>query len=349
MARSAPVALDSASKYQTLFNTTNGTWSGAEKLIPIAMPNGTNMWISGLSWSGALSTGSATRSGSNAHNIFSSFLTQGNSVMSSTAATINDITNNRFFSLNSFPITTTAFGRLHPVASIVSRGFLYLTCTYSTTDFTSWTLPAGPMYLLVVNISSINYIYPVITNIIKIPILTTTSNGTIYFGSTLNRFSSDYLYVGGQQNIPATTNYSHYLARIPWIYLYDSSKWQFYQANKWTSATVGDSLQSLITIGAPEISLWQENSLFYLLAKQSAATTAINLYSSSQVAQGYSLVNQVATQTARPAGGWSNGAYIVRHAQLASGKRLGFYSNGIANDTYDIANPLYKRPTFFEF
>lgn len=344
MARSLPSALDSASKYQTLFNQTNGLWSGAEKVIPLGLADGTHLWISGLCWSGPLATGGGSRSG-NTHNNYSSFLVQGNATLKAITSPINDISNNRYFTLNSFPVTGTKFSRLDPVSALVKDNFLYITCYYSTTDYTDWTLPIGPMYLLVIDVT-INT-YPIV-KAIQLPVSTIGGGLSIYFGSFLMNLSDNYLYVGGQQNIPSTTNYSHYIARIPWIYINDSTKWQYYSSGKW-STTYSVTLSSLITIGAPEISIWRQNGAFYILAKQDATTTAINLYTSNLVTQGYKLVGQVATETARPAGGWSNGAYIVKHARLASGKRLGFYSNGIANDTYDNANPLYKRPTFFEF
>lgn len=347
MSRSAPGALDSASKYQSLFNSTNGLWSGAEKLISVRLPDTSVLWISGLCWSGPVASGGATRSG-NTHTNFSSLIFQGSATLNTVQPTINDTSNNRYFTLDSFPITKSKFGRLDPVAAYVRGNRLYISCHYSTTDYLSWALSVGPMYLIVLDVSSTtNHTFPII-DVVQLPVFTIAGGYSVYFGSTLNG-TKDYLYVGGQQNVPSTTTYYHYLGRIPWIYIKEPTKWEYILSSKWSNTTDPSKLSYIVSCNTPEICLWKESNTFFLMAQSLTSPGNIRVYSSSTIGQKYTDTGINIAQTARPSGGWSNGAFIARHARLASGKRLGYYTNGIANDTYDNANPLYKRPTFFEF
>jgi hypothetical protein len=346
MATTIPSVPNSASQYQTMFMNQAGLYSGAEKLIPISLANGQSLWITGLQWSGSLTTGAAARSTTSVHNIFSDILIQGNGILRALQPTIFDSTNTRYFMFDSASISNVHLARLDPVCALAHGNTMIISCRYSTTDFTDWTLPLGQLYAVFVNqnstvstnVTSVSQSYPM-------PVVTISSH-TVYFGSSLLDLNDGYLYMTGQTLVSG--NYNHYLARIPWAYIYDLTHTQYYSGGGWTQNT--NNATPMLTNVGPEISLWRgAGKIFYVLAKMGSTNNTINLYSSSFIGQGYTVASVAATATSPPSGGWSNGAYFVPGVQLASGKRLGFYSNGIANDTYDKANPQFKVPRFFEF
>lgn len=346
VATTIPSVPASAADYQKMFLNQTGLYCGAEKLIPISLANGQNLWITGLQWSGSLGSGATTRSASSVHNIFSDILIQGNKTLQALQPVIFDSPNTRYFMFDSASINGTHLARLDPVCALARGNTMVVSCRYSTTDFTDWTLPFGQIYAIFVNqnstvssnVTSVAQSYP-------LPVTTVGSN-TVYFGSSLMDINDGYLYMSGQASVSG--NYNHYLARIPWAYIYDLTHAQYYAGNGWTQNS-GSATPMLTNVG-PEISLWRGSAkVFYILAKMGPTNNKINLYSSSLIGQGYTVASVAATATTPPSGGWSNGAYFVPGAQLASGKRLGFYSNGIANDTYDKAHPQYKSITFFEF
>lgn len=345
MASTIPTAPNSASQYQTLFANQAGLYCGAEKLIPISLANGQKLWITGLQWSGSLAAGSATRATSSVHNIYSDILIQGTRTLQALQPTIIDSTNTRYFIFDSAAINNVHLARLDPVAALAHGNTMVVSCRYSTTDFTDWTLPLGQLYLAFINqnssigtnIMTVNFTY-------TLPVATVSGNA-VYFGSSLLDINDGYLYLGGQAAVSG--NYNHYLARIPWTYLYDMTRAEYYSTSGWTH-TAANATPMLTNVG-PEISMWKAATKFYILSKMGPANNTINLYSSSLIGQGYTVASVAATATTPPSGGWSDGAYFVPGTQLASGKRLGFYSNGCNNDTFDKANPQYKVPTFFEF
>lgn len=345
MASTIPTIPNSASQYQTLFANHAGLYCGAEKLIPLSLTNSQNLWITGLQWSGSLAAGSATRAGSSVHNIYSDILVQGMRTLQALQPVIVDSVNTRYFIFDSAAINGVQLARLDPVAALPHGNTMAVSCRYSTTDFTDWTLPLGQLYLVLItqnssiatNITTVNFTY-------TLPVATISAN-TVYFGSSLLDINDGYLYLGGQAAVSG--NYNHYLARIPWTYLYDVTRAEYYSTSGWTH-TAANATPMLTNVG-PEISMWKAATKFYILAKMGPTNNTINLYSSSLIGQGYTVASVAATATTPPSGGWSNGAYFVPGTQLASGKRLGFYSNGISNDSYDIAHPQFKSITFFEF
>lgn len=341
----APVALDSATKYQTLFSNKYGVYCGAEKLIPLNLVDGRSVWLNGLEWSGGLVSGGTTRTTGSVHNAYTGMLVQGTSTLQALQPVVYDSTNTRYFMFDAHTVNGATYARLDPVAALVRATSIVATCRYSNTDFTSWTLAQGPLYAVVLmNKSSISPNVITVTANYALPVVNFGGNN-IYFGSTIADFNDGYLYMVGQSLVSGS--YNHYLARIPWSFIYDQTHTQYYGSAGWSINSA--NLTPMITGVGPEVSWWKEGGKYFLLAKMGTTNNTINLFSSSLIGQRYSLAYQATTASSPPSGGWSNGAYLVPGTQLASGKRLGFYSNGIANDTYDKANPQYKSPTFFEF
>jgi hypothetical protein len=348
MAIQTTLPLTTVAAYQNLFNSTNTLlWSGSEKMIPVMLSTGSPLWIAGMSWSGVVEGGVRI---SNVHNTYSEFLLQGNSSLRPYQTSLVDSVNNRNFTLPLVSSSASTFPRLDPVAAVVDKRNLIITCRLSTTDFTNWTLPLGPFYALIIPTSSIADRQCSVSAISTLPTYSSGSTN-IYFGSSLYLSSDGYLYMTGQMNVPSTTSYNHYLARVPSQSFYYNPSWQFFVENNgkfgWSSSAA-NATPILSGVG-PEVSMWQQGGIYYILAKSGPISNNINLYFSPTISGVFQFSSMVATAVTPPSGGWSNGAYVVPFAQLADGKRLGFYSQGIINDTYDIAHPLYKKIQFFEF
>lgn len=344
MATSTPATLSIAAKYQSLFTNSSGIYSGAEKLIPLNLTDGRTIWITGLRWTGSLTSGGVARSTTSIHNIFSGILVQGRVTLQALQPAIYDSTNTRYFSLSSLSINNVPYARLDPVTAITHANSIVVSCRYSPTDFTSWTLALGQIYATFIRFnSSIGKNVVSVTASYALPVVTVSGN-TVYFGSSLLDLNDGYLYMGGQAAVAG--NYNHYLARIPWPFIYDLTHVEYYGSSGWTRNAL--NLVPMLTNVGQEISMWKASGKFYILAKMGATNNTINLYSSSLIGQGYT-ATLAGTAVSPPSGGWSNGAYYVPGTSLASGKRLAFYTNGISNDTYDKANPQYKSPTFLEF
>lgn len=345
----------SASDYQNMFNNTNGLWwSGSGTVIPVQLPDGRKLWISGLGFSGLL-TSSTTRPTGTVPNSFSCFIEEQTGVLNPYQPARIDQSNNRFFALPPECLSSNGpYDRWDPIAAVAAGNTLYVTAVPTSTDFTSFH-PAsrtGPIYLLQIRISTLSSGQTSIYRCTPLPVYTTTS-----FGTVLLDIGDGYLYVGGGQPYGDGSINETFLGRIAYNLIPDMAKqFQYFSTNNggFWSSNASDMYYPILPQFGLFPYIWKEREMFYAISRLGNYGNDVVLYKSPVLSQTYANWTKVGTvYTVTPDSGATNfesyNAYVVPWAQLTSGKRLGYYTVQQSVTSWDLSHPNFSRPRFFEF
>ena len=355
MAGTVPQGLRSAADYQNAFNTINrATWAGTYNIVPVMLADGRQVFFTGLSWRGPLTT-SGTRSTTTPMTLNSMLIQQGTAIVPFSPAFTDTSGYNYLLDSRSLPgqgLTTPK--RLDPLAAVMFGTSIFLTARLGT-DYISQTLPTGDVYLLEIPISTLGSGKVSIRQAVKLP--ATTVAGTP--GMSLKVWDS-YLYMGCRSGAGP---YTHYLARVPLIYLRLLT--QVPQNMKYMSVSNGGAYSwdqdsnstPIISSAGPNVEIWYSANRLYSYLYRSGSSLTVNALAQRTMYRTAAQVNAqsissayTATADSGTTGFTMQRLWDVPWAQLSSGNRLGVF--GISHTTgtaLDVSNPLIARPRFFEY
>lgn len=355
MAGTVSKGLQTASDYQNAFNTINrSVWSGCYNVIPVQLADGRQLFLTGLSWSGApLSGGNRPTAAPNIVN--SALIQQGSAIVPFSPAFHDAAGYGYLLDSRSLPgMALKAPQRLEPLAAVMFSQSIYVTARLST-DYTSQHLTTGDVYLLEIPVATLGSGKLSIRQAVLLP--ATTVAGTP--GMSLKVWDSS-LYIGYRSG---TGPYNHYLARAPLMYvrLLDQMPQNIRFMSVSTAGAYSWDVDALATpivsSAGPNVEIWYSANRNYNYLYRSGSTLTINALAQRTMYRTASQVNAQSISTAFTAVADSGATgfgvqrlWDVPWAQLSSGNRLGVYGiTHTAGNSFDVSHPLTARPRFFEY